>query len=185
MQALAKPASAANRKIVRDDHRFEVELPETCREVAGPSRVTFECTPDPAEVAAADRAKTFALTVYTEPTPPGGTWLRLNDIVPETGKIIARHELCAGTDPDAARVNAAYEGSGNFKGSIWSLITGTIVCRGRTLFPWHAAPAMHFRHIGNKRFRYWLVASSPPEIRDAAFTVANQTFFLSFVPFKD
>ncbi len=182
---IADAAAAASRKFANDAYRFEVELPEACREIPGPSRVTFECTPDPAEVAAADRAKTFSLTVYVEPTPPGGSWLRLADVVPETEKAIARHGICAGSDPTAARVNANFEGSGDFKGSVWSLITGVIVCRGRALFPWQAAPAMQFQHIGNKKFRYWLVVSTPPEIRDAANTAAFQTFFLSFIPFKD
>lgn len=182
---IADAGAAASRKVVNDAYRFEVELPDTCRETAAPSRVTFECTPDPADVAPADRAKTFSLTVYVEPTPPGGRWLRLNDVVPETAKIIERHGICAGSDPTAARVNAVYEGSGDFKGSVWSLITGTIICRGRALFPWQSEPAMQFRHIGNKTFRYWLVVATPPEIRDAANTAASQTFFLSFTPSKD
>lgn len=141
--------------------------------------------PEPAEVRASDRSKTFALTVYSEAAPANGAWLQLDTVTGETRKIIARHQICEGSDPEAARVHAAYEGSGGPTNNVWGLITGSIVCRGALLFPWLAAEPIFFRQISTKRQRFWLVVQYPPVLKEAAMRVADQMFFLTFEPLKD
>ena len=175
----AAVAQAGSQKVIRDDFRFEVELPDTCRTVPEQARVSFICTPDPAEVAAADRDKTFTLDVFVEPAPANGEWLTLDGIVAETRKVVTRHNLCEAADPAAAKIHAPFEGSGSFKGSIWSLITGTIICRP------DKPDFIIFRQISTKRFRYWLTVRAPPAIEAEARRIADPMFFLTFTPLKD
>ncbi len=178
-------APAGTRRIEHDGLRFDVEIPDTCRTVTSKSQVTFHCPPDPAEVAPADRSKTFSLAVYAEPAPADGAWLRLDGIAGETRKIIARHDICEGSDPEAARINAFIEGSGGPSNNIWGLITGAIICQGVSPLPWPKGTLIFFRQISTKRQRYWIAVRFPESIKDAAMRVADQMFFLTFEPLKD